>query len=70
MKGKVFVGAKAICECGHTGEGENSEHSVWADAHGNSLGMGRCSVPGCNCQKFVAIRSTKKYRNFLSGGIR
>jgi hypothetical protein len=64
MKGKIFVGAKALCKCGHTGDGENSQHE------GNPHGTGKCSVLGCVCEKFEFLQQTKKYRNFINGGVR
>lgn len=62
MKGKTFVGAKALCKCGHTADGENSQHEN---------GSGKCTMNGCKCEKFEFLSWTKKYRNFQnSGGIR
>ena len=58
-KGKVFVGPKSICLCGHTGDGEDSDHGT-----GFGPGHGACMVSGCNCFKFSWARFTKKYERF------
>jgi hypothetical protein len=57
-KGKEFVGPMGICECGHTGDGKNSQH-------GGIHGTGRCHI--CSCQGMIWEQRTKKYQNFLSG---
>lgn len=63
MKSMVFVGPKSICTCGHTGDGENSEHHILNDM---ILGEGHCDVPNCPCERFTWARFTKKYQNFLN----
>ena len=60
-KGKKFVGPKGICMCGHTGDGEASQHGNRALAEGH----GRCLVNGCGCQWFTWKQWTKKHENFL-----
>lgn len=55
-KGKQFVGPKSLCACGHTGDGENSDHA------GDEVlsGKGTCLVPGCACVRFTWKQFTKK----------
>ena len=60
-KGKVFDGPKSICVCGHTGDGENSQHGN----ENYSFGSGRCLVPGCDCARFTWKGWTKKFERFL-----
>ena len=38
----------SICQCGHTGDGANSEHHDAAFAPGHNY----CRVPGCSCTRF------------------
>lgn len=50
----------SICACGHTGDGEGSEHSssgVW------SAGHGACTVDWCPCLRFRWMAFTDDYRN-------
>ncbi len=60
-KGKQFVGPKSLCQCGHTGDGENSDHAN----EQVSGGSGACLVPGCVCGRFTWKQFTKKYETFL-----
>ena len=60
-KGKKFVGPMGICECGHTGDGSGSEHG---NSPLNGRGVGACFL--CRCQKYVQMRWTRKYQNFLT----
>jgi len=64
-KGKKFVGPKSLCTCGHTGDGENSQHDTFG---GYAPGVGRCLVNGCGCQRFTWAGWLKKYENFLAAG--
>jgi hypothetical protein len=53
---------KSICQCGHTGDGEGSQHSssgVW------SAGHGACVVPGCSCLRFRWERFREAYRTTM-----
>lgn len=71
FKSKEFEGPKSICTCGHTGDGEESEHyglmliDSTSKGSGIQYGMGICSITGCQCEKFVLNRPTKKYLNFM-----
>jgi hypothetical protein len=66
-KGKNFVGPKSICICGHTGDGENSQHNELytgcpvSDCY--RQGKGHCKK--CDCECFTWKSFTKKYQNFL-----
>lgn len=60
-KGKQFVGPRSLCVCGHTGDGERSQHG---NENFNS-GSGECLVNGCGCARFTWKGWTKKYENFL-----
>ncbi len=59
-KGKQFVGPKSLCACGHTGDGEGSQH---ADRF--QVGQGRCTMIGCDCEQFTWKQLTKKFEHFL-----
>jgi hypothetical protein len=72
FKPKVFQGPKSICKCGHTGDGFDSEHydlyitdSKLPRENGLKMGMGVCSITGCDCEKFIWKQWTKKYKNFM-----
>ena len=43
----ALPGARAICECGHTGDGPQSQHTA---SEAGTPGHGRCTH--CDCQKF------------------
>ena len=44
---------KSICECGHSGDGESSQHyKLKYAAHSSEPGHGYCLVYGCPCKKF------------------
>ena len=47
----VTLGAKSICQCGHTGDGPQSDHA-------GSLGHHGCMIQGCGCQRFAWGRWT------------
>lgn len=64
-KSKQFVGHKSLCTCGHTGDGDGSQHM---DVGITGDGQGKCKVNGCNCQRFTWKQFTKKYENFLESG--
>lgn len=67
FKDKEFEGPKSICTCGHTGDGDSSEHyDLVFNESGSTLqrGMGICNITGCQCEKFIQGRPTKKYLNF------
>jgi hypothetical protein len=38
--------ARSRCYCGHTGDGNPSQHY-------GLVGHGPCSLPGCECKKFT-----------------
>lgn len=41
-------GATSMCECGHTGDGANSQHAFrYAEGHG------ACQAEGCFCERFT-----------------
>jgi len=61
-KGDEFVGAKCICTCGHTGDGEGGQHDNGVAVPGH----GKCLVNGCSCFQFSWARFTKKYENFVT----
>lgn len=42
-------GGKSYCECGHRGDGPNSQHE---DRTKYAPGHGKCTVEGCACTKF------------------
>jgi hypothetical protein len=58
-KGKEFKDPRGICQCGHTGNGENSQH--WDSPY---PGTGACVL--CRCTKYKEEKRTRKYQNFLA----
>lgn len=47
---------KALCYCGHTGDGPNSQHAERQMPDGESVrdnGHGKCTVEGCGCPIFT-----------------
>lgn len=44
--------AQSVCECGHEGDGPDSQHL----GVGPAAGHGRCTVPTCRCEKFTWAR--------------
>jgi hypothetical protein len=61
-KDDEFVGPKSICMCGHTGDGEGSQHDNGVAAPGH----GKCLVSACSCSQFSWARFSKKYENFVA----
>lgn len=53
MNEKPYPAPKSICQCGHNGDGPDSNH-------GGLLGHGACNMPGCDCKKFM-------WKKFLIG---
>jgi hypothetical protein len=51
----------SICECGHTGDGANSEHATIFQ-----YGHGACNVDGCNCKQFTWVKWTAEAQNILN----
>ncbi len=47
---ETFKGPKSFCKCGHTAEGEGSQHYDTVQIHD---GHGPCNVEGCLCEKFT-----------------
>jgi hypothetical protein len=54
--GLVSKKAKSICTCGHTGDGDFSQHADLFQA-----GHGACLVPGCECEQFSWKSFTPEY---------
>lgn len=50
---------KSVCRCGHTGDGQNSDHE--ATVQGLGQGHGACRVSGCGCDKFSWKGFTKEF---------
>lgn len=63
-----FRGARSLCVCGHTGDGEESQHDASCrDAVGivGDDGSGRCTIHGCACFRFTWKSWTPEYRAYL-----
>ncbi len=56
--GKVFVGPKSICTCGHNGDGVNSQHAGY-------VGHGQCMVSKCHCTKFAWEKFQPAFKHML-----
>lgn len=55
-----YKGPKSMCICGHTGDGDDSEH---ADTF--SYGHGFCKVPACLCRQFTWKGWTDEFRELM-----
>jgi hypothetical protein len=66
-KGKEFVGPKSLCTCGHTGDGEYSDHADMGGHPAGAAGAGKaeCLIKNCNCQRFTWKGWLKKFERFL-----
>jgi hypothetical protein len=77
MKSAEWMGAKSICRCKHTGDGEYSDHApeleVEPDPKKRAIvvgkyveaGHGKCTMPGCKCRKFVWVKFDPGYQQLL-----
>jgi len=54
-----WKGGKSFCECGHTGDGDNSQHA-------GLLGHGPCKHPNCNCVKFTWVTFVPEYEKQIA----
>jgi hypothetical protein len=61
---KTWQGPKAVCECGHVGDGRWSQHAGTLTIIEN--GHGRCFEAGCECKRFTFKRWTAAFRNALN----
>ncbi len=41
----------SVCDCGHIGDKENSDHDTRFQA-----GHGACKIDGCDCQQFTWVK--------------
>jgi hypothetical protein len=53
-----WPGPRSFCECGHTGDGPNSQH---ADSVHGARGHGKCLYRDCPCGKFTWDRFIRPY---------
>ncbi len=56
----TWRGPRSECECGHYGDGSDTEHS-----NTHQQGHGRCLVSGCGCVQFVWIKFAKRFQKAL-----
>jgi len=52
--------AKSMCDCGHHGDGPNSDHEDHFQ-----FGHGRCKVSGCDCIQFTWVGWTLPFEEYL-----
>ena len=53
QKANESSGPKSFCFCGHTGDGENSQHADEICMGFREFGSGKCLVKGCDCTRFT-----------------
>lgn len=53
---------KSVCQCGHTGDGANSEHD-------DSLQAGHGACFECECVKFTWTKFTPEYDKMMKAGM-
>lgn len=64
---KHWKGPRALCRCGHTGDGQGSEHRTLGDERVTGApvalleGKGACAVEDCNCSRFTWVRFVNGY---------
>lgn len=57
-----FTGPRGFCECGHTGDGSDTQHADQTTRFaGVNKGNGRCIVPGCPCLAYTTARRTPEF---------
>ena len=62
---------KQVCHCGHTGEGDCTQHHDLKRIQSQKFrtGLGRCKVLGCNCSSFRQPDPVKSVSTRKSSGI-
>ena len=65
-----YDGPRSLCNCDHTGDGPNSQHSTRESGKGLSSpsfdeGHGKCNVEGCTCGCFTWKGFSSEYHEFL-----
>ena len=55
----------AVCTCGHTGGGPQSEHSHQEGCEYMRNGYGHCTIDGCDCNRFRFARYTEDFLRAL-----
>ena len=64
--GKMIKGNPiAVCACGHTGGGLQSEHSHQEGSESMRNGYGHCTIDGCLCSRFRFAQYTEEFRQAL-----
>jgi len=58
-------GPKSICQCGHSGDGPDSDHATDKGMMNLAPGHSRCTVPGCDCQRFTWAGFSPEYEKQL-----
>lgn len=60
-------GPKSICTCGHSGDGPDSDHGSDNEILSQVCpGHGRCTVPGCECERFTWAGFLPKFEQQLA----
>jgi hypothetical protein len=57
---RTYNGPRAVCTCGHSGDGTNSRHRLEG-----APGHGACMVSDCTCQRFTWAGWTRTFRHVL-----
>jgi hypothetical protein len=57
---KPYLAPKSMCQCGHNGDGPDSNHE-------DSLipGHGACNMPGCDCKKFRWAKFNRAFKEWM-----
>lgn len=62
-----WTGPRGMCRCGHTGDGQGSEHHTLEDERAPGApaalmeGRGACAVESCNCERFTWVTFVDGY---------
>lgn len=55
---------KSMCRCGHSGDGENSQHGPSTNVHGTVLAEGHGPCKHCDCTKFTWADFTPAFARY------
>jgi len=57
-----YRGPKAVCACGHLGDGDGKDIAGKKGSHAGLAGHGACKAEGCTCERFTWNRFTEAFQ--------